>query len=267
MLVNLKELLSEAVKSDFVVPCISIHGEVDCRAIIKAAEYIQGPVVIAVGPEVSEGIGLEKAAVMIRALADAIEVPVCAHLDYGFDKDAIVAAIGYGFGSVSVDAAHLSFEDNILKTREIVKIASVRGVSVEATVASLDIYEAEAFVRDTGIDALRVPETGDFEQVAKLFERIPVPLVTRDIGNSRESLASGLFRKLNMTQVVSKKYARELQTGIENAETKSWCHTFVLSAVPVVEESAGRLLRQFYKPETLIRNEDYQTIWSFPSRA
>ena len=267
MLVNLKKLLSEAVKSDFVVPCISIHGEVDCRAIIKAAEYIQGPVVIAVSSEVAGHIGLKKAADMIHALAEAVEVPVCAHLDYGFDKDAIVAAIGHGFGSVSIDASHFPLEDNILKTREIVKIASANGVSVEATIASLDIYDTQAFVRDTGIDALRIPESDDFEQVAELFERIPVPMVTRDIGNSRESLASGLFRKLNMAPVVSEKYARELQTGIETAETRTQCHAFILSAVPVVEESAGRLLRQFYKPETLVRNEEYQTIWSFPSRA
>ena len=266
MLVSLKKLLSEAVKSDFVVPCISIHGEVDCRAIIKAAEYIQGPVVIAVRPEVSESIGLEKAAGMIRALADAVDVPVCAHLDYGFDKEAIIAAIGYGFGSVSVDTSHLSLEDNILRTREIVKIARNSDVSVEASIASLDIYEAEAFVRDTGIDALRTPETQNFEQVAELFERIPVPLVTRDIGNSRDSLASGLFRKLNMAPVVSEDYAKKLQDGIESAESKTKCHEFILSSVPVVEESAGRLLRQFYKPETQLRNEEYQTIWSYPSR-
>lgn len=266
MLVSLKQLLSEAVKSDFVVPCISIHGEVDCRAIIKAAEYIQGPVVVTVGPKVSDRIGLERAAGMIRMLAEAVDVPVCAHLDYGFDKEAIVAAIGHGFGSVSVDASHLPLEDNILKVREIVKIAGISGVSVEATIASLDIYEAEAFVRDTEIDALRTPETDDFEQVAELFERIPVPLVTRDVGNSRNSLASGLFRKLNMAPVVSEEYAQKLQDGIESAETKGQCHEFILSAVPVVEESAGRLLRQFYKPEALLRNEEYQSIWSFPSR-
>lgn len=266
MLVNLKELLSEAVKSDFVVPCISVHGEVDSRAIVKAAEYIQGPVLIAVGSDVASSIGLEKAALMIRELAESVEVPVCAHLDYGFDKESIVSAIGHGFGSVSVDASHLPLEDNILKTLEIVKIARASGVSVEGTVSSLDVYEAEAFVRDTGIDALRVPETDDFEQIAELFERIPVPMVTRDIGNSRESLASGLFRKLNMAPVVSEKYTRELQAGIECAENQAKCHALIMSAVPVVEESAGRLLRQFYKPETLIRNEEYQTIWSFPSR-
>ena len=152
------------------------------------------------------------------------------------------------------------------KTREVVKIAGASGVSVEAAINSLDIHEAEAFVRDTGVDALRVPETDDFEQVAELFERIPVPLVTRDIGNSRDSLASGLFRKLNMAPVVSEQYARKLQTGIENAESQAKCLAFIMSSVPVVEESAGRMLRQFYKPETLIRNEEYQTIWSFPSR-
>ena len=266
MLVNLKELLSEAVKSDFVVPCISIHGEVDSRAIIKAAEYIQGPVFIAVGPGAAGHIGLEKAALMIRKLAESVEVPVCAHLDYGFDKDSIIRAISHGFGSVSVDVSHLPFEENILKTREIVNIARVSGVSVEGTVNSLDVHEVEAFVRDTGVDALRVPETSDFEKVAELFERIPVPLVTRDIGNSRESLASGLFRKLNMAPVVSEKYARGLQAGIETAESQVKCLAFIMNAVPVVEESAGRLLRQFYKPEALIRSEEYQTIWSFPSR-
>lgn len=266
MLVNLKELLSEAVKSDFVVPSISIRGEVDSRAIIKAAEYIQGPVFISVGPDAVEGIGLEKAARMIRELAESVAVPVGAHLDYGFDKEAIIAAIGHGFGSVSVDASHLPLEENILKTLEVVKIASAGGVAVEGTVSSLDVYQAEAFVRDTGVDALRIPETNDFEQVAELFERIPVPLVTRDVGHSRESLASGLFRKLNMAPVVSEKYAREFQEGIERAEDQSRCHTFIMNAVPVVEESAGRLLRQFYKPETLSRNDEYQTIWSFPTR-
>ena len=266
MLVNLKELLSEAVKSDFVVPCFSVHGKVDARAIVKAAEYIDGPVFIAVGPEVANKYGLEGAARMIRDLAESVEVPVCAHLDYGFDKENIIRAIAHGFSSVSVDASHLPLEDNILKTREIVKIASVRGAQVEATIGSLNIHEARAFVRDTGIAALRVPETTDFEQVATLFEHIPVPLVTRDIGNSRESLASGLFRKLNMAPVVSKKYACELQESLVQAESEVKRNTLIDNAVPLVEESACRLLRHFYKPETLFRNEAYQPVWSFPSR-
>ena len=266
MLVSLKTLLSEAVKSDFVVPCISIHGEVDCRAIINAAEYIQGPVFIAVGSDVAKRIGLESSADIIRKLAETVDVPVCAHLDYGFDKNAITSAVSHGFGSVSIDASHLPLEENIHRTREIVKIASVSGVCVEAAIGSLSLHEAENFVRETGIDALRLPETKDFEQVAELFEHIPVPLVTRDIGNSRESLASGLFRKLNMAPVISKKYAGELQAGIENAESRVGSHAFIVNTAPVVEESAGRLLRQFYTLETRMQNEEYPPVWLFPSR-
>src|SRR5699024_9306538 len=79
-------------------------------------------------------------------------------------------AIQAGYSSVMYDGSQLPLEDNIAKTKEIVKFAHACGIQVEAEIGSVaysDIYlemkaaltdplEAEEFAACTGVDALAV---------------------------------------------------------------------------------------------------------------
>ncbi|MDK6747843.1 class II fructose-bisphosphate aldolase, partial [Citrobacter sp. UMB8248A] len=75
---------------------------------------------------------------MIEATVKAmgITVPVVIHLDHG-NYEAAKEAIAAGYNSVMFDGHDLDFEDNLEKTKEIVKLAHAKGISVEAEVGSI----------------------------------------------------------------------------------------------------------------------------------
>ncbi len=47
MLVSLRELLPEAARADYAVPCFNVFGYEDARAVVSAAEKFGRPVIIA----------------------------------------------------------------------------------------------------------------------------------------------------------------------------------------------------------------------------
>jgi fructose-bisphosphate aldolase class II len=65
-----------------------------------------------------------------------ITVPVALHLDHGSYEGAL-KTIEAGFSSVMFDGSHYSIDENIEKTKEIVRIAHEKGISVEAEVGSI----------------------------------------------------------------------------------------------------------------------------------
>jgi fructose-bisphosphate aldolase class II len=105
------------------------------------------------------------------ALADNPDIPVCVHLDHGPTVDMCKACIDGGFTSVMIDGSHLSYEENIAVTKQVVDYAHPRGVWVEAELGKLagieehvqsadHVFtvpaEAKEFVERTGCDSLAV---------------------------------------------------------------------------------------------------------------
>ena len=98
-------------------------------------------------------------------------IPIALHLDHGRDFDSVKAAIAGGYTSVMIDGSSLSFEDNVALTREVVKYAHERGVTVEGELGVLAGVEdhvfstsstytnplkAVEFFRKTKVDALAI---------------------------------------------------------------------------------------------------------------
>ena len=73
------------------------------------------------------------------------EIPIVLHLDHGRDFDSCVAAIEGGYTSVMIDGSSLPFQENIELTREVVKYAHARGVSVEGELGVLAGVEDHVF--------------------------------------------------------------------------------------------------------------------------
>ena len=75
---------------------------------------------------------------MVRDFMDflKITVPVCTHVDHGTYEEAMTAIDG-GFTSVMFDGSKYPIDENIEKTREIVKRAHEKGITVEAEVGAI----------------------------------------------------------------------------------------------------------------------------------
>ena len=169
MLVSAKDMLQKAKSGKYAVGQFNINNLEWTKSILLTAQELKSPVILGV----SEGagkymcgyttiVGMVKG--MIKELN--ITVPVALHLDHGSYEHAL-KTIEAGFSSVMFDGSHYSIEENIEKTKEIIKIAHEKGISVEAEVGSIggeedgvvgggevaDVNECK-MIADLGVDML-----------------------------------------------------------------------------------------------------------------
>ena len=65
-----------------------------------------------------------------------ITVPVALHLDHG-SYEGCLKCVEAGFSSIMFDGSHYPIEENVAKTKELVKIVAEHGMSLEAEVGSI----------------------------------------------------------------------------------------------------------------------------------
>ena len=109
------------------------------QAILRAAEAKKAPVLIQTSMGAAKYMGGYKLCkALIEELVESmgITVPVAIHLDHGHYDDAL-ECIEVGYTSIMFDGSHYGIEENIEKTKELVKIAHAMGLSLEAEVGSI----------------------------------------------------------------------------------------------------------------------------------
>jgi len=138
-LVTAKQMLVKARKEGYAIGQFNINNLEWIKAILTAAEETNSPVILGV----SEGaakymMGFKTVVAMVEGIMDTYKttVPVAIHLDHGSFEGA-KACIEAGFSSVMFDGSHYDIDENIQKTKDIVKYANERGISVEAEVGSI----------------------------------------------------------------------------------------------------------------------------------
>ena len=140
MLVNAKYMLDAAVKGHYGIAAFNTNDLEWTRSILLAAEELQSPVIIQCTAGAAKWqMGFKVVADVVKDLVDYmnITVPVAMHLDHGTYEDCF-KAIDAGFTSVMYDGSHeASFDINMEKTAQIVKLAHAKGISVEAEVGGI----------------------------------------------------------------------------------------------------------------------------------
>ncbi|MGI6270333.1 MAG: class II fructose-1,6-bisphosphate aldolase [Candidatus Howiella sp.] len=139
MLVSAKEMLTKAKAGHYAVGQFNINNLEWTKAVLLTAEELKSPVILGV----SEGAGkymcgYKTVVGMVNGMLEelGITVPVALHLDHGSYEGAL-KCIEAGFSSVMFDGSHYPIEENIEKTKELVKICSEKGLSIEAEVGSI----------------------------------------------------------------------------------------------------------------------------------
>ena len=139
MLVSAKEMLEKARAGKYAVGQFNINNLEWAKSILLTAEELKSPVILGV----SEGAGkymtgFKTVAAMVEAMIDELKitVPVALHLDHG-TYEGCYKCIKAGFSSIMFDGSHYPIEENVEKTKELVKIAHAMGLSLEAEVGSI----------------------------------------------------------------------------------------------------------------------------------
>ena len=132
-------MLEKARAGKYAVGQFNINNLEWTKSILLTAQELNSPVILGV----SEGAGkymtgFKTVAAMVSAMIDElnITVPVALHLDHG-TYEGCYKCIKAGFSSIMFDGSHYPIEENIDKTKELVKIAHAMGLSLEAEVGSI----------------------------------------------------------------------------------------------------------------------------------
>ena len=175
MLVSAKEMLKKAREGKYAVGQFNINNLEWTKAILLTAQENNSPVILGVSEGAGKYMGGYKTIVgMVNGMLEElnITVPVALHLDHGSYEGA-KKVIEAGFSSVMFDGSHYSIEENIEKTKEIIKIANAKGISVEAEVGSIGGEE------DGVIGAGEIADPNE----CKLIADLGVDMLAAGIGN------------------------------------------------------------------------------------
>ena len=210
-LVPLRPLMEAAEKHNYAQGAFNVNAVAQAKAVIEMHETFRSPAILqgadlanacmggrvdfAQGTLDDKKKGARNIAAAVKKYGADSPIPIVLHLDHGKDFDSCAAAIEGGYTSVMIDGSSLPLEQNIELTREVVKYAHARGVSVEGELGVLGGQEdhvfaetstytnpldAVRFIQETGVDALAISygtqHGANKGKDAKLRREIPIAI-------------------------------------------------------------------------------------------
>jgi len=214
MFITLNDILPEARHEGFAVGAFNTANLEISQAIIEAAQEEKSPVIIQTSEKAIEYAGLDVLYGMIKAVAAHVDIPVVIHLDHGKTLDLIDQVIETGYTSVMIDASQFPENERLRVTKETVKKARAKGLSVEGERDQLrgkeddvkgaegkmsDPEEAKKFVEETSVDAFAVSignahgkplpdERLDLDLLKKIADAVSVPLTLHGASSTPEDM-------------------------------------------------------------------------------
>ena len=171
-LVTSKEMFRKAYDGGYAIGAFNVNNMEIVQGITEAARDLEAPLILQVSKGARAYANHTYLVKLVEAaVAECPNIPIVLHLDHGPDFETCKSCIDGGFTSVMIDGSHLPFEENIELTREVVKYAHERGVSVEAELGVLagvedhvfsatstytNPMQAVDFFKKTGCDALAI---------------------------------------------------------------------------------------------------------------
>ena len=248
MLVNMKEILAKAQKEQYGIGFFNAVNVEMARAVIETAEELHAPVIVGTAEVLLHAMSLERVAEYLIPMAKKASVPVAVHYDHGLTFEKCMEALKLGFTSVMYDCSTDSYEENVRKVAEMVRICHGMGVTVEGELGHVgdnegtgklenpsDYYTDPAvaadFVQKTGADALAVavgnahgdykfPPKLDFHRITAIRDAAGIPLVLH--GGSglsdddfREAVRRGVC-KINIFTDLDKAGRAGIEKGLKN---------------------------------------------------
>lgn len=270
-------LLKEAKKDGYAVGQFNINGELWVQAILRAAERLKSPVILASSDRIVDYLGGFKTIVqMVRSLTDEmkITVPVVLHLDHGQTVERCIAAIDAGYSSVMYDGSSLPIAENILNTKKVTDYAHKKFVSVEAEVGSVggmedgliggikyaDLEECKRLVKEANVDALAAalgsvhgkyqgePVLG-FPEMNAISEAVQIPLVLHGasgipLNQLKKAIQFG-HAKININTECNLAFRKTLQeTLVENPDVFE-PRALLLPSMMAIQNVVEEKMREF----------------------
>jgi fructose-bisphosphate aldolase class II len=174
--VNTREPFRKAMEGHYAIPAYNFNNMEQLQAIIIGCAESKSPVIL----QVSKGARDYANQTLLRYMAMGAvrmgremgsQIPITLHLDHGDSFDLCKSCVEFGFSSVMIDGSHLSYEENIKLTKQVVDYAHGYDVTVEGELGVLagieehvvaekssytDPSQVQDFVGRTGVDSLAI---------------------------------------------------------------------------------------------------------------
>ena len=145
---NMKVMLSKAAAGKYAVGAFNVLDYNSAKAVVRAAEELDGPVIIQTSAKTVTFWGSRTLMGWLRELAEGSRVPIAVHLDHCKDLDLIRECIEAGWTSVMIDASAKPFEENLALSRQVVAMARPKGITVEAELGAIVGVEDDLHVKE-----------------------------------------------------------------------------------------------------------------------
>ncbi len=168
---NSKQLFADAIKNKYALGAFNFVNLETLSGILDAAAELNSPVIVQCSTGALKYSGIEELVALVKVKSK--NLPVILNLDHGKSFEDCKNCIDNGFTNVMIDASHLSFEENIKLTKQVVEYAHSKNVTVEAELGVLagvedevsataddarytNPQQAKEFVERTGVDSLAI---------------------------------------------------------------------------------------------------------------
>lgn len=239
----------EMVKAYLEIQRIRFH---DCFSVeyeIERQIEQRVPIIVQFYPGFSDYTDLKHLAFAACDMAEKASIPVGVHLDHSVTYEIAVGGIRDGFPSVMIDGSTKSFQENVELTKNVVRVAKVFGVDVEAELGhvgngdSIDaidntnyytkVEDAVRFVEQTGCDSLAIAVGNahgpyvktpnlDLERIYAIRKKVNIPLVLHgcsDIPEEQMKEAVNLgMSKFNIATEYFRTMYQSIEKRINNQE-------------------------------------------------
>lgn len=199
---TLRDYIADAERRGVAIGHFNISNLEAFHAVCAAARELKLPVIIGVSEGEREFVGVHEAAALVRAMREKYNQPVFLNADHTYSVKGVKEAIDAGFDAVIFDGVKLSYEENVLATKECVNYAnnSGRDVLVEAELGNIgqssklldEVPEGVA----TSDEFLTTPD-----EAKRFVDETGVDLLAPAVGNMHGMLKSGVDPKLNIERI------------------------------------------------------------------
>ncbi|MCF0053534.1 class II fructose-bisphosphate aldolase [Dyadobacter sp. LJ53] len=173
MLLTTKQLF-EKCYGRYAIPAVNVFFMEEIHGLFAAAQEANAPFIVQTTPFARDYAHPEMLLSMINAAAKIYpNVTFAIHMDHGFEEHIFAAIEKGGYTSVMIDASHDDFDQNVSRTKEVVRRAHAENISVEAELGVLagveddltvdaahsfytNPQQVEDFVKATDCDSLAI---------------------------------------------------------------------------------------------------------------
>lgn len=244
-LVSTYKLMKDASENGYAIPAFNIDNLESAMAVAQVMKETGLPVIVQTIPRTLNYGGIATYPALMKALMSGCGVDYAMHLDHGNGVEISKKCIDCGFTSVMFDGSTLPFEENIIKTKEVVDLASPCGISVEGELGTIGgkeegdtdleanytkVSEAVEFIEKTKVSILAIgvgtahgvykgtPKI-NIERIKEIHSAVDTPLVLHGAsGLSDETLRNCIkagISKINFATELRQAYTAGIKAGFE----------------------------------------------------